>query len=317
MHYDPSLILTDDNRAGVVAFLLEAGHPAPSLAVASNIQLVNLYHMTGRTHSGPSIEEACARAVLVTMETMAQAARTPLPPPPPHAHYRFPLVLHAASLGDHLMLVGPAGCGKTRIIQQVADVLAFQFYITSTINDPHELLGFKDGYGNYNSTPFRRAFETGGMWCADEVDAWDAPALLAANAALANGICQFPDCEIPTRRHDNFRMGATANTFGTGADRIYVGRNELDAASLDRFAVIEIDYDLDLEVMLAGGTTRWLEHVWNVRDKVQANRIRHVVSTRAIINGTRALSDGMAWDDVNELYLFKGMSANDRRKIDD
>lgn len=72
-------------------------------------------------------------------------------------------IIKIASLGHPVMLVGPAGSGKTTIGEHVATALGLPFYITSTVFDTHELLGFVDGYGNYHSTPFRKAFETGGF----------------------------------------------------------------------------------------------------------------------------------------------------------
>jgi len=232
-----------------------------------------------------------------------------------HQHYITDTVIRIVGLGDHVMLVGPAGCGKTFIGEQTAKALQLPFYITSTINETHELTGFVDGHGKYHSTPFRKAFEFGGVWVADEIDAWDATALLAANSALANGYANFPDAEAPIGRHNSFRMVATANTYGNGADRIYIGRNELDAASLDRFAFITVDYDLNLERMFGGGNTEWLEYVWDVRKKVQEKRIRHVVSSRAIMKGARALANGISREIVENSYLFKGMSAADREKV--
>lgn len=221
-------------------------------------------------------------------------------------HYRTEIVLTAIRAGHPVMLVGPAGCGKTTIGEHVAADLELPLYITSTINDVHELHGFIDGHGVYHRTPFREAFEHGGVWIADEIDAWDAGALLAANSALANGIVTFPDSPRPIKRHANFRMIATANTYGTGASRDYIGRNELDAASLDRFAVIAVDYDLNIERAVSNGNEQWLNHVWEIRKLCAEKKIRHVVSTRAIINGSAALKAGMAWDDVNEIYLTKG-----------
>jgi hypothetical protein len=126
----------------------------------------------------------------------------------------------------------------------------------------------------------------------------------------------FPDSPAPIARHPNFRMVATANTFGHGADRVYVGRNELDAASLDRFATINVGYDLTLERMLCNGNVEWLEYVWRIRKKVTENKIRHVVSTRAIIMGSAALQVGIPRDEVEEIYLWKGLSKKDREKID-
>lgn len=347
MRYDPNLILTDDNRGAVIAFLIATGHPEPSLMVATNVELANLYHKSQPTHSATDTQRATAAAVMATIAAMPkgvfpdeelvrylardEAQRVIARTPPiriqidgPNGttiidgpvHYCTELVIRIAAIGHAVMMVGPAGCGKTTIAHHASKALQLPFFITSTINDVHELLGFVDGHGKYHDTPFRNAYEHGGVWVADEIDAWDAAALLAANSALANGFCAFPDRPEPITRHNDFRMIATANTFGTGADRVYVGRNELDAASLDRFATIEVDYDLTLERMFANGADQWLERVWEVRKIVNEKRIRHVVSSRAIIMGGAALNVGIAWDDVEAIYLFKGMSSKDREKVD-
>jgi len=231
-------------------------------------------------------------------------------------HAATPEIIQIASMGHPIMMVGPAGCGKTTIGEMVSQALNLPFLITSTVFDTHELMGFVDGHGAYHRTPFRDAFEHGGVWVADEIDAWDAAALLAANSALANGYVTFPDGQQPVRRHADFRMIACANTFGKGADRVYIGRNQLDAASLDRFAVVAIDYDRNLEMRLTTNAA-WANEVWNVRDKVEEKNIRHVVSTRAIIKGSRALAGGMNIERVRKIYLFKGMSEADRKKVVD
>jgi len=230
-------------------------------------------------------------------------------------HYATQTALKIVALNHPLMMVGPAGSGKTTIGETIAQLLNLPFYITNAIGDTFELSGFMDGNGIYHGTPFRTAFEFGGVWLADEIDAWSANALLAANSALANGYAAFPDQSRPVNRHPNFRMIATANTFGTGADRVYIGRNELDAASLDRFATMEIDYDLQLERHLCNGREDWLDYVWQVRKSVQAKKIRHVVSTRAISMGSAALNAGLTRGDVENLYLFKGMSEVDKGKV--
>ena len=87
--------------------------------------------------------------------------------------------------------------------------------------------------GTIVSTEFRKAYENGGLFLFDEIDASMPGAILAFNAALANNFMDFPDKKVP--RHKDFYCIAAANTFGSGADRQYVGRNQLDAASLDRF----------------------------------------------------------------------------------
>jgi hypothetical protein len=335
------------DKLQLIEYAIECGLQPVAVHAMSFVDLVNLYHAGGRpnTPQADDIQRATAAAVLATMTVFTNGSITEntirvlafdeaqklLSAMPPRQleiisprgsitlegliHYRTELVIKIASLGHAVMLVGPAGCGKTTIGEHVAKALQLAFKITNTINDTHELIGFVDGMGKYHSTPFRHAFESGGVWIADEIDAWDASALLAANSALANGYCTFPDQAAPVMRHPDFRMIATANTFGTGADRVYVGRNELDAASLDRFATINVDYDTTLEQMFAGDQHRWLDRVWSVRKNVTDKKIRHVVSSRAIGMGAAALSIGVDWDDVEEIYLFKGMSERDREKI--
>jgi hypothetical protein len=288
-----------------------------SLGTVNSMSAVELANVYAASHSGKRMAQA---VIDVTMALCASPAPVAAPQPiipalPETPHHMAATVATIASLGHPVMLVGPAGCGKTTIAEHTAATLNLPFHITNAINDTHELMGFIDGYGKYHDTPFRRAFEHGGVWIADEIDAWDASALLSANSALANGFASFPDVVGVIRRHTDFRMVGTANTFGTGSDRIYVGRNELDGASLDRFAMIEVDYDKDLERKLSNGNERWLKRVWKAREKVMQNKIRHVVSTRAITMGSAALQAGLTLEQVDEYYLFKGMSERDRGRI--
>ncbi len=308
-------------------------------------QLVNLYHERSQATTPAEPNEAQRLAAEITAQVLAVVGKKsidadtvraivremgpaaerridvvipgkPTTQIPGNVHYATEQVLRIVALGHPTMLVGPAGCGKTTIGEHVAKALNLTLYITSAITDSHELTGFIDGHGTYHRTPFRDAFEHGGVWIADEIDSWDAAALLTANAALANGYAVFPDAPRPIKRHDDFRMIATANTYGSGADRVYVGRNELDAASLDRFATINIDYDKELERQFAGNQRDWLAYVWRIREAVQQKRIRHVVSSRAIIMGAMALNAGIPLRDVKTIYLFKGMSEADKAKVD-
>jgi len=317
---DPSeFIITHENRNMVIQWAILKGHPSVQVHSMRNVDLVNLYHES-KPKGKTSYEQELAADMFVKMVNAFQIAQVDRSMVQElilegTLHYRTELIMKIVAANHPAMMVGPAGCGKTSIGEKIAECLQLPFYVTSTINDTHELTGFVDGYGKYHSTPFRQAFENGGVWIADEIDAWDASALLAANSALANGFSTFPDISEPLVRHKDFRMIATANTFGSGADRVYVGRNELDAASLDRFAVVEVDYDLTLERMFSNGNERWLQFVWNIRKKVEEKKIRHVVSSRAIIMGSKALNAGISFKDVCSIYLFKGMSNTDLKKI--
>ncbi|CUW38803.1 conserved protein of unknown function(AAA+ ATPase domain,194-344) [Magnetospirillum sp. XM-1] len=227
-------------------------------------------------------------------------------------HYLFPNVLALTGAGIHVMLVGPAGSGKTTLAEQVAEALGLPFYFNGAIDTAYKLSGFIDAQGRVVSTAFRKAYEQGGLYLFDEVDASLPGALMAFNAALANGAADFPDGMV--KRHPDFRCIAAANTYGNGADRVYVGRNQLDGASLDRFFSVALDYDEDLERMLCPNND-WVRHVQRVRDAVRKLQIRHIVSPRASIMGAAALAAGLDRDTVEAGLLWKGLDKATIAKI--
>lgn len=228
------------------------------------------------------------------------------------AHKIFPRVLRYASQRLSPYLVGPAGSGKTTIAEQVAIALGLKFYFAAKVQSEFSLLGFTNATGEYVRTPFRDAYEHGGVFLFDEIDGSNANALTAFNAALANNLCPFPDGAI--KRHPDFIAIAAANTFGRGADRQYVGRTAIDAATLDRFAVLEVEYDEQLELTLA--TNRdWTEYVQATRNYIMDNAIRHVVSPRASINGSKAIAAGDTWQEAADALIWKGLDAETRGRI--
>lgn len=174
------------------------------------------------------------------------------------------------------------------------------------------MLGFIDAAGNYHTTPLREAFENGGLLLLDEVDAANAGVLTIINALLANGYCSFPDGI--KQRNENFRCICACNTYGRGADREYVGRNQLDAATLDRFAVVDFEYDDELERAIAGNNA-WVEKVQRFRKRAFDLKMRVVISPRASIFGARMIAAGMPEKLAEELTVWKGVSNEIRSKI--
>lgn len=154
-------------------------------------------------------------------------------------------VIADKSTGKSPYLVGPAGTGKSYMCEQIAKALKIPFYSTNAVKDEYKLTGFIDANGNYRETDFYRAWTTGGVFCLDEIDASSPEALIDLNGALASRVYPFPTGAV--KAHEDFHFIATANTFGKGANLKYVGRNELDAATLDRFATVFVDYDPQVE----------------------------------------------------------------------
>ena len=240
-----------------------------------------------------------------------------LPAAPRHPLFDTLLTLAVVSKeprAQHPMLIGPAGGGKTTAAEQVAEALGLPFFTDGALSGAHELVGFENAVGKYKQTSFRKAFEHGGVYLADELDGSDPAAVLALNSALANGFMSFPDQAEPIRAHQKFYIIAAANTYGRGADRLYIGRNQLDASTLDRFGALTWDYDETLERSLAGDDA-WTSYVQAARAATSNLKTRHVISPRASYYGATLRRAGLAFDMVAEVSLWKGLDTEQRQRI--
>lgn len=229
-------------------------------------------------------------------------------------HQLFPEIMAVVNAGIPAALIGPAGSGKSTACEQIAKALDSAFYLQSSVTGEHQLTGYKDAYGKYHGTPFRMAFEKGGLLLVDEVDTSDPSALKWMNTALANGYAMFPDSDVPVLRHKDFRIVIAANTFGNGADRVYVGANQLDASTLDRFVFFNFDYDEKMEVLLSGNP-EWSRRVQALRRGARKARARIVISPRASIHGARLLKLGWKQNVVEDRTIWKNIDPELKERI--
>lgn len=146
----------------------------------------------------------------------------------------------------------------------------------------------------------------------DEIDASVPEALVILNTAIANGYFDFPNGKIEA--HENFRIVACANTYGLGGNDVYVGRNQLDGASLDRFAVIYFDYDPILENSLALNQ-EWVEFIQILRARIQERQIKHIVSMRATIYGDKLIRAEVPINKILMQVVFKNLQPDDLKSI--
>ena len=316
------VVIPEEGKPYVVVDSAPAPAPAPAGKAAVIQQMQELMAQAlapDNTSNGVSEQDVIAliekyahkpaeKNIVVTLPAGKKALGTKL------VHEQFDQVLKAVAAEVPVMLVGPAGSGKTTICEQVAKALDLRFYFTGAVASEYKLSGFVDAQGRIVSTAFRDAYTNGGLFLFDEVDASMPQAIMAFNAALANGHCDFPGDTEPTKRHPDFRVVAAANTFGRGADRQYVGRNQLDAASLDRFVIISMDYDEKLERALAGNT-EWARKVQRIRREINKQQIRHIVSPRASIQGARLLAAGFSTDEVLESTVWKGLDKDSKARV--
>lgn len=258
------------------------------------------------------VDDAIADAVkrLVNRVEIKQPEMEPVDVGVQHAHFETLLRACNARTPDgfrlNVWLAGPAGSGKTTAAKMVAKALNLKFTFNGAIATQFELTGFVSANGSYVRTPFRDAWEHGGVYLFDEVDGSNPNAVTAFNAALANGCFAFPDGMVD--RHVDCVVIAGANTSGNGATHEYVGRMKQDKAFLDRFVEIHWHVDEKLEAAIVPNVT-WVKRVQAVRKRVADRGIKgHMVTPRASMYGAALLAAGLDMETVEQMTLKKGLA---------
>lgn len=240
-------------------------------------------------------------------------------------HAKFETVLKLAQARMNIFIYGPTGCGKSHLCEQIALALDLPFYFVSCTAGMGEatLAGrlLPIGKGNsfqYVGSEFIQAFENGGVFLLDEIDAADPNVLLLINSALANGkvaVTNRPS-EPYAIRHEDFILIGAANTVGTGADRMYSGRHKLDASTLDRFSIgkVFMDYDPRVEEQLCPDDV--LRAVLlSYRKKIDGARLERAMSTRFMRDAYKMKSEfDYTLEMINEAF-FQGWRPDEIGKV--
>lgn len=206
-------------------------------------------------------------------------------------HAKFNEVELLVNANIPVLLTGEKGSGKTTLVHQLADKLGLRFFSMSMTRQTtlSHLLGFMSVNGTYVPSLLKDAFENGGMYLLDEMDAADANVLLCLNT-IENGYLAFPTGIIKV--HEDFRLISTANP--QDEHEFYTGRSKLDAATLDRFDLVEIERDDNLEKSL-----------------VDPDTFRRMSLLRKILKDTNSslllsMRDSIRYQKRKELQLLEG-----------
>lgn len=217
----------------------------------------------------------------------------------------LPRLIANAKCGIYSLMVGPAGCGKTTAAHQVSESLGLQFGAVCLTAGASEtwLFGRQTPTG-FVEGAFAKIYREGGVFLADEMDAADANLLLSINTALSHDTIINPMSGEVLKKHENFIFIGAANTFGKGANHVYTGRSRLDGATLDRFVVVEVDYDRDLEGEFVSEKDV-ADCLWNLRYDLKRQGFDEFVSTRTFIFTERQLRSDIPIEEI-----IKSLSAN-------
>lgn len=222
------------------------------------------------------------------------------------AHACFSQVLFWVTQGVNVMLIGPAGTGKTFLAEQVAQALDRRFALIS-VNEqlfPSSLFGQRFMDGNWKRTSFWEAYTgmsncelLGGhdskhdkptVVCLDELDRILPNTGCSLNAALSGDTATFYD--VPWKKDPNVSFIATANTHGDGLSNKYTGANNLDKSLLNRFVMVYVDYDEGLEREIYGDCW-WLRYCQAIRKVCVTNNVQVDISMRQVAQGLAGLDE--------------------------
>lgn len=239
-----------------------------------------------------------------------------------------------------IMLIGDAGSGKSSAAISAAKALNSSYAIDSynPQSSKADVRGYCDVNSNYCESNFVRTWRNGGIYIADEFDACNPAIATVLNAALANRVITLPNGET-IEQHPSFVFIACTNTGGTGATSKYVGRNRLDFATLDRFLVLNWDYDTELERELIGlprtkphNTSEFfrengsesicdllVSNYYKLLESARtiAKQSEELITPRSAILGTRLIRAGIAPKWVIKLALLRaGLSSSTMASIE-
>ena len=236
-----------------------------------------------------------------------------------------------------VMLSGPAGSGKSSLAMEACkemfnikgdfyDVIKsgkFAQISFSPDTMSADMLGFTDVNGVYHETDIVKVFREGGVMLFDEVDSADPSVFTKLNTMVANGTVPTPNGVVT--RHPEAYFVWTGNTWGTGANSMYCGRNRLDAASLDRVtcATIYVDYDTKLERMICANngcdeakTKKIIGISTTIRDLINRNSWKFLCSTRFVINASKMIASGYTMTEVMKTFLSSWDERNKKIVMD-
>lgn len=249
-------------------------------------------------------------------------------------HSYFKLITKLVSIPTiNLALTGECGSGKSRVVMEAAKALSMKWKLQSfnIMSTKSDIAGYLDANGIYRKSAFVQCFENGEVFIADEFDCCSAAVATYLNGAIANKVITLPTGEV-LEAHENFRFVAIMNTVGYGADYRYVGREQLDAATLDRFVMLEVPYDWDMAQALLGGkkTNNYeaieeggvITSIENITSLVRAaerifkaNKFVQVISPRALFSSHALASHGVGLSWIIKTCIIKGLNEQQKQLV--
>ncbi len=241
---------------------------------------------------------------------------------------KWKYLVRSAVRGKNIMMVGPAGCGKTMAAKSLPEATKqpfFYFNLGATQDPRATLIGnthFKDGETLFDKSPFVKALETeNAIILLDELSRAHPEAWNILMTVLDEGQRYLRLDESIDAPVINVAKGvsfiATAN-IGTE----YTSTRVLDRALMDRFEIIEVDI-LSLEQEFSLLSMRYqnlsdelLRSVADIADvtrkewRSEEGKLSTMISTRMTVRMCELLSDGFDLAETTEVAILPFFDAS-------
>ena len=238
------------------------------------------------------------------------------------AHRDLPKLVARLHAGMYVMLIGPAGTGKSYMAHDAAKALGVPCYdLSVTVQTQEWKVAGAHSAVTFIRGTIREAYENGGVLLIDEFDNGSPNFLAGLNLLLSSDTYTFAD-GVTVNRHPQFYVVGTANTIGEGGTAQYRARQALDAATLDRFTFMFVDIDPAIEEAMAA---QYLDDVTVRADLLKLvrvsrvngadNNLRVVITPRATLDGAKMLALGEPMENVIRDRIVRGCSPDIAEKI--
>jgi midasin (ATPase involved in ribosome maturation) len=242
---------------------------------------------------------------------------------------KWKYLVRSAVRGKNIMMVGPAGCGKTQAAKELpkATNRPFFYFNLGATQDPRAtLIGnthFKDGETSFDESAFVKAIQTeNAVILLDELSRAHPEAWNILMTVLDEGqryLRLDEDVNSPTIRvAANVSFIATAN-IGTE----YTSTRVLDRALMDRFEIIEVDIlslsqEEDLLTKRFGNKVSGalIHAVADIADatrkewRSEEGKLSTMISTRMTVRICELLADGFSLSEASEVSVLPFFDAS-------
>jgi nitric oxide reductase NorQ protein len=241
---------------------------------------------------------------------------------------KWKYLVRSAIRGKNIMMVGPAGCGKTQAAKSLPEATErpfFYFNLGATQDPRATLIGnthFKDGETIFDKSPFVKAIETkDSIILLDELsrahpEAWNILMTVLDEGQRYLRLDESIDSPI-IEVAEGVSFIATAN-IGTE----YTSTRVLDRALMDRFEIIEVDilsYEQEITLLkkrFPKLDSALIESVADIADatrkewRSEEGKLSTMVSTRMTVRICDLLCDGFDLGEASQVAILPFFDAS-------